>query len=204
MYCYELQPYLVIRGGTSAVITQGENAYLDLSGFQDIVAWLDVRELGPTSPGITVSYQTGPSAEEVAFVNMGSTVVTATGVFVTSMFLATAANPLARFLRWQLSPGASSLPWDLTFRIWVAANAPGRRRPAGAMSASGASWPLHAVGGASGGTPFQPTGGCGGGGQGFQPTGGGSSRSGINYGAGGSPRNFVGPRRGGGYVPGRG
>lgn len=134
MYGICLQDFVTIRGATSVTsITQSEAQWLDLQAFQDLVFWLDVKEL--TSGGattFTVAYQTAPTKDDSLFVNMASVTIAA-GVAVTSVLKDTATNPLARYVRWQLAvTGSPTSAWDATFRIWVAGNAPGAR--AGAMA----------------------------------------------------------------------
>lgn len=45
MDCFCLQDWVTIQGASGVLsITQGENGWIDLAGYQDVVAWLDVRE----------------------------------------------------------------------------------------------------------------------------------------------------------------
>jgi hypothetical protein len=184
-----LQDFVTIRGQSSVTsVTQGESAWLDLSGFQDLTIWLDVKEFsvgGGTA--VTMTYQTAPTREESLFVGMLATTVTmANGVTISPVLAATATTAVARLVRWKLSvTGTPTSAWDATFRVWIAANAPGQRRggkgacagcgPSGsrvsrATIGDGPTTPLHLIPGAvagSGGltavkggglTPrFQPT-----------------------------------------------
>lgn len=124
------QDWVTVRGSASvATLTQGENAWLDLSAYQDVVAWLDVREFTPTSTNIpAVVYQTSPTQDESLFVPM-SAVTVVTGVTTTVLLKeAMPANtpPLARWFRWQIAV-SGGVAWDLTFRLWIAVNRIGRR-----------------------------------------------------------------------------
>ncbi len=120
MKCFLLQDFITIRSTTAvATITQSEPGWLDLAAFRDVVFWLDARE---QSGSMQLTYQTAVAKDDSLFTNV-AILTPATGVTVTPILQDVAAAPLARWLRWQLS-GASA---DLTFRIWVAANKPGRR-----------------------------------------------------------------------------
>lgn len=128
-----LQDWTTTRGQGGAGITtviQSESAWLDLAAYRDIVAWLDVREASADA-GVTVqlTFQTAPAKDESLFVAMASPVNLSAGLIVVPMLAPLAAAPLSRYLRWRLSPSATTAtPWDVTFRCIVAANRPGRRR----------------------------------------------------------------------------
>lgn len=121
MHAFVLQDWTTIRSG-GATITQSEQEWLDLEAYQDVTLWLQVTEVsGSTSPAL--SYQTSPSLDESMFQAMtgGITLVASTAPVVTQVFMFSAAVPLARYVRWQLTvAGATS--YDATFRIVVAAN----------------------------------------------------------------------------------
>lgn len=120
MKSFLLQDWLVARG--TGVVTQSERTWLDLSGYRDVVAWLDIRELSATPPAL--AYQTAPAKDELLFAS-AATVSLATGLTTTPILQDTATTPLARWFRWQLNFGG--VAGDVEFRIWVAANKPGRR-----------------------------------------------------------------------------
>jgi hypothetical protein len=155
MHCFLLQDYVTLSGASNLPITQSADAWLDLSGFQDIVVYLEVKEFslgGATN--VLIAYQTGPTPEEALFATMTSLNL-ALGVTVTILNKDTAAIPLARWLRFQMGPDiAGGSAWDATFRVWVAANArgpdPARSLAPGARAAlnggemSVPSIPLHA------------------------------------------------------------
>ncbi|HTC70882.1 MAG TPA: hypothetical protein VK662_15030 [Acidothermaceae bacterium] len=104
-------------------MTQAESDYLDLSPFQDVAFWIDVREVSGTT--VTLTIQTGPSLDDALFTAMvAGTALSAASVPIVQTAIMTAASvPLARWVRWQLTGSGS--PWDTTFRILAAANAPG-------------------------------------------------------------------------------
>jgi hypothetical protein len=107
----------------------------DLAWFQDVVIWLDTKEVttgGATN--VSINFETAPNKETADFVALnGATPVnlSAGTTSVNAYLKDTATNALARWLRWTLLPTGGSLTstWDATFRIWVAANCVGRSRP---------------------------------------------------------------------------
>lgn len=130
MHSFILQNWTTIRAGGSGtvVITQQETDWLDLAPYQDVVFWIDVKEV-TGSPTPTLYLQTSPTRDDTFFQTMvtqgtstGIPLAAAAAPTVVSAFMLTAAVPLARLLRWQIS---GSAPWDATFRIAVAANSPG-------------------------------------------------------------------------------
>jgi hypothetical protein len=138
MYCFVMQPWTTIRGqSTVTTINQTENCWLDLSPYQDIVAWLDCKEVSAGTGGtnVQIAYQTAPTKDDSLFVSVVAAANIATGVATTIMLKDVVANPLGRWLRWQLTvTGSPSTAWDATFRVFIAANIVGRggRAKAGA------------------------------------------------------------------------
>src|SRR5262245_8356199 len=135
MICFCLQDYTTVRGNAVVTaITQPASGWLDLSAFQDIVAFLDAREVTPLGTGgtaVSVAFQTSPTQDEGLFASLTSSAVSvsAPGVTVTQMLKDTTTVPLSRWLRWQLAPvGGSTGSWDITFRIWIAASRIGPAR----------------------------------------------------------------------------
>ena len=133
MHGFVLQDWITIRGASSiGTITQSESEWLSLDGYQDLVAWIDIRELTAPSNSTTISFnlQTAPLKDEYLFVNMEPTVLQATAALTTpsirTVILAISTTwkvPLGKFVRWQLVPNV--LPnsvWDATFRILLCAN----------------------------------------------------------------------------------
>ena len=128
MYGYVLQDWITIRGQTGLTsVTQTETDWLGLAPYQDVVFWIDVREVtfgGATNIGINL--QTAPIKEDALFANMQTFGATTNGLTVIpNMSTNTATTvPLARWVRWQLKPNSTPTgTWDITFRILCAANA---------------------------------------------------------------------------------
>lgn len=123
MHTFILQDWTTVRGANNTVI-QSESEWLDLTPYQDVVFWIDVREVVGT---VTLTLQTSPTKDEVFFLTpaTGLTQVTpvAAGTLAPRPVLISAATPLARYVRWHLTSVTAT--WDVTFRIIVSANAPG-------------------------------------------------------------------------------
>jgi hypothetical protein len=123
MHSFVLQDWTTIRGASGiTAITQAENDWLDLSPFQDVVFWIDVKE---STNAPILNLQTSPTCDEALFQAMLPGVVmtaSSTPVVAPALMLGASA-PLARFVRWQLT--SSTGPWDATFRIVLVANSPG-------------------------------------------------------------------------------
>ena len=119
MQPYILQDWITVRGSVTT-FTQGEAGWLDLAPHQDVVFYLDVREVTGTTP--TITYQTSPNKEDVLFQNMVTPFnLVAGNPTVTSIRLnASPAVPLARYVRWQITGPAGT--WDATFRVLAVAN----------------------------------------------------------------------------------
>jgi hypothetical protein len=136
MYGYVLQDWLTIRGGSVADIIQGESTWMGFSSFQDIVFWLDVREITwPTggTPALTWYFETAPSKDNNLFQSMTNVQITQSGGLTPGVQLVSSALPsvilahnpsvpLGTWVRWRVSPAGSTAPWDATFRVLVAAN----------------------------------------------------------------------------------
>jgi hypothetical protein len=128
MYGYTLQDWITIRGATSVTsITQGEQGWMGFAPYQDIVFWLDCREVsvsGATS--ININYETAPTKDDVLFTGMVATAAISAGTpAVTKVLLAQNPTcPLSRWVRWRLSVvGTPTSSWDVTFRILCSVNA---------------------------------------------------------------------------------
>jgi hypothetical protein len=130
MHGFILQDWTTIRGGGSVTtITQQETDWLDLSPYQDVVFWIDVKETtnNSTAGGSPTLYlQTSPTLDDVFFQSMatGVTMVAAAAPTVLALLMASATTtvPVARYVRWQI---VGTTTWDATFRIALAANSPG-------------------------------------------------------------------------------
>jgi hypothetical protein len=149
MDAYLLQDWTTRRGATTVgTLTQAETDWLELRTYQDVVGWLEVKEFTPTSGNIpTIAYQTSPSKDDSLFFPMAPPITVTTGVTTTPMLktaIATTYTPLGRWVRWQIVV-SGGVAWDLTFRIWIAANRIGQSVPIAEATALGdlekeASW----------------------------------------------------------------
>ena len=115
--------------GTNALVVsvlQGEHGYLDTSEFDDIVFYLDVRELTTTGT-LSIAYETSISRDSASFVAMVPAVslAVATTPVVTRVLAAYSPIPPARYVRWHLTTNQITGVWDACFRITYAAYAPG-------------------------------------------------------------------------------
>ena len=131
MYSFLLQDWVTIRGASSvATVIQSEDCWLDLTSFQDVVAWLDVKNVTTSGASILLAYQSAATKDESLFLAITSALsVAGTGLTVTPMIKDLTSTPLARWLRWRLSiSGSPTATWDVTFRIFVAANTLGNNR----------------------------------------------------------------------------
>ena len=122
MHSFILQDWTTIRGATSTNVTQGESGWLDLTPYQDLIFWLDCREV---TGAVTITFQTAPTKDESLFtlITTGSTLAAATTPTIIKALMTTGGTPVARYVRWTLTGPAST--YDATFRVYVAANSPG-------------------------------------------------------------------------------
>lgn len=168
-----LQDWLTLRGGASAAvdpIVQSQAFWLDLSAYRDVIAWHEVSEFTvDAGASLLLTYETAPFEDDALFNAMAGPLTIATGVTVTQM-LADRSPPLAKFFRWKLQPSvAPGGTWDITFRILIAVNRPGYRRPeyggpsTGPITMSGST----SSGGGMSGTIYQGGGGGGTSGSGY-------------------------------------
>jgi hypothetical protein len=133
MHAFVLQDWTTIRGGTSVTqINQSESEWQALDGYQDLIAWIDIREvtIGTGATYIQFNLQTAPMKDEILFANMELTPLTVSAALSTpsirKVILANSGTynvPLGKWVRWQLSTfGTPSAVWDATFRILLCAN----------------------------------------------------------------------------------
>jgi hypothetical protein len=110
---------------TELTITPPEPEWLDLSPYQDVVAFLEVQKVnnGGGAGILSLLYQTAPMKDEAWFTTAATITPLPTGVTVTKMVAKLISNPLSRWFRWQLSMSGPTANWDATFRIWLAASA---------------------------------------------------------------------------------
>lgn len=123
MHSFILQDWITIRGTSSAIITQGESGWLDLAPYQDVSFYVDIREFTGSTP--QMSFQTAPIREDGLFQDMLAAFnVTTSPANPYRVPITTSACPVARYVRWKLI-GAAVTPWDVTFRVVLAATALG-------------------------------------------------------------------------------
>lgn len=134
MYSFVLQDWITLGGFSSSQIIQTEQDWLDMTPYQDVVAWLDVREAS-TSPAAKIYLETAPSKDGSLFMPMlagGTALGAAPTPVIVQLLMGSAAVPIAQYLRWRVQGTGGPLSlWDTTFRILVAANAPGLQPPTG-------------------------------------------------------------------------
>ena len=99
-------------------IPQGADAWLDVLPYEDLVFYLDVKEVTNT---VTMNYETAPIPQESSFLPMVPPFALTPGLRVDPVLAAYAAIPRAQFVRWRLTNAGGSGSWDVTFRIWLAA-----------------------------------------------------------------------------------
>lgn len=120
MHTYVLQDWTTVQANVTT-ITQSEAGWLDLTGYQDAVFYV---EIGSATSFPTLNLQTAPTADESLFVSMtsGTTMLGSSTPAVVPVFMKPSPTPIARYVRWQITGSPS---WNATFRITVAANSPG-------------------------------------------------------------------------------
>ncbi|CAN5424825.1 hypothetical protein BH09MYX1_BH09MYX1_58430 [soil metagenome] len=100
-----------------ADITQSAHQYLDVGQNEDLVFYVDVRDV---VNAVSIFFETSPTPQNSSFLPMVAPVkVTVPGLVVSRASFSTAAVPPARYVRWRLN-GPPSGGWRVTFRIWCA------------------------------------------------------------------------------------
>ncbi len=134
MHGFVLQDYVTIRGSsTTQTITQSEHEWVDLSNFEDLITWIDVKEVTLSgNASVQFNIQTAPIKDEFLFVTMESAPLTVTvaltapsvrkAILDQTSNTAGAPIPLGRFVRWQLVAAGATGSWDVVFRIVCCAN----------------------------------------------------------------------------------
>jgi len=128
MQTYVLQDWVSINGAAGGnPVIQTEQGWLDLSPFQDLVAWIDMPQATGSPSNPTLFLETSPSKDDVLFVSMngatGYPLSTAAMPTVASLLLGVANTPLATFLRWRIVGPTGA--WNASFRITISVNSPG-------------------------------------------------------------------------------
>jgi len=114
-----LQDWTHLEGTSGNAIIQGEEGWLDLSGYTDVVVHLSTKSCGAN---VVFQYQTSPSKDADLFSDMTAAAPITPGSdarVVTPLRFASLSTPLARWLRWQINDSAGA--YEATFRIWVSA-----------------------------------------------------------------------------------
>jgi hypothetical protein len=122
MHSLIAQDWVTIRGAVPGTVTQSEHQWLDLEGYENVIAWLQVEEI---STPVQIAYATSPTKDDGLFALMGTPFNTypltaALGVTVTPLIKELCVNPLGRWFRWEIIGGGNG--WDITFRLFLAAN----------------------------------------------------------------------------------
>lgn len=129
MHSFILQDWLSVEGPAATTFTQDESFWLDLSPFQDVVFYVDVREssgAGGLTP--TIAFETSVAKEDALFQSLTAAPATMTPSNtpqIVPALLLSAAVPLARYVRWKITGPGGASGWDATFRVLVVANSPG-------------------------------------------------------------------------------
>jgi hypothetical protein len=125
MYSFVLQDWINVTTPAGGTVTQTESEWLDMSPFQDVVAWVDVRSVNAL-PAPTLFLETAPSKDDILFkpmTTLGWAMAVGSSPTVLQFLMGSADVPVAQCLRWKITGGASGIA--VTFRILIAANAPG-------------------------------------------------------------------------------
>jgi len=142
MQSYLLQDFTTIRGSTITPVIQSEASYLAFSGYQDMLFWIDLREISPPGAGnVTLAIETAPSKDEVFWTPMttqvfavGAAVGLVLGPSLPSVILARGpTQPLMTWVRWKLTASVAAT-WDITFRIILSANKVSKTDGPGSLS----------------------------------------------------------------------
>lgn len=112
-----LQDWVTLQGHDGVTsIEQSAHTYVDIGTHEDLVFYIDVKDI---TGSVSISLQTSPTLQSSTFVNMIAPVAIAVGLQTARAMFATAAVPPARYVRWAASvPGSA---WSATFRIWMTA-----------------------------------------------------------------------------------
>src|SRR5512140_3060022 len=117
MHTFALTDGITIHGGNNTV-TQSESEWLDLTQYEDVTFWMEIKEVTGT---VTMKIQTSPTKDESFFAdiyNQAAAVgVVNPGSTGGKCLMSSATVPIARFVRWSLV--SASAPFDATFRIYV-------------------------------------------------------------------------------------
>jgi hypothetical protein len=106
----------LVANGT---ITQGADSWIDVSDYEDLVIYLEVKLFASTlGPGILMNYQTAPNYLDSDFITIAS-FAPAVGLRTDSFLASYATVPIAKYFRWQLTSNDGG-HGTATFRAWAA------------------------------------------------------------------------------------
>jgi hypothetical protein len=104
-----------VRGSSNYTsILQGEEAWLDVSEYDDIAFYLNVQNVTGT---VTLTYQTSPLKDGDSFLSIGLPITLAAGARVDVVRARAAFPAIARYVRWLMTGSGT---FDVTFSIDVA------------------------------------------------------------------------------------
>jgi hypothetical protein len=127
MFCFTLQPLAMFRSDASTTsFTQPSNTWLDVTPFSDVVIWLHVQGANAGGGTLNFFYETSPTKEEAYFTSFVRTAFDQTSplpwLSVDKGLLASATPAVAKWVRWRITNIGAVSSWDMTFRVFVAAN----------------------------------------------------------------------------------
>jgi hypothetical protein len=109
-----LQSWTRVAGPVGGSLTQSECGWLDLAEATDVEIVTSIKEI---TGNPELKYETSPSRDEDLFSGMVPLSM-GVGRSVTVVRFATAAEPLARWVRWRVLD-QGGLAFALTFRTWI-------------------------------------------------------------------------------------
>lgn len=132
MQTFTLMEHTTIRG-TNNTVTQSESQWLDLFGYQDLIAYVQTFEVTGLPTATTLNIQTSPTRDDSLFQTAATIATVSVSTQVLKAILSTnPAVPLMRWVRWQLTSTAT--PFDVNMRIFVSANSISGRGAGRAMN----------------------------------------------------------------------
>jgi hypothetical protein len=149
-----LQPWITVRGiSTTTFVYQSSAHYAEVPECKDVVCFMEVADISSTP--CNFNYQTSPSLDDSMFQIMQGTFQPVVGLNLTINRYATAAVPLARYVRWWIS-GSTAAAWSITFRVWLSCTLSRARQK---VAVAGAIYPPSTTmnfGPGTGATNFRP------------------------------------------------
>ncbi len=121
-YVTLMQDWITLQTSGANTVIQAEEQWLDMADFLDIVFYISTQQVSGTTP--TLTFKTSPSKDDALFSTLSGAaqVLTAsTNHAPITVKFASAAIPLARYVRWELSGTGVTA----TFRVYTAATTQG-------------------------------------------------------------------------------